>query len=104
MKERMAPDSEVDGNGDGTGFSNGNGTGNGNGSSDMAVLVLQLSCQEVTAEDLREIREIVGEHHGQVPLRLVMTMADGRMIELRAGEQFGVDPSEELLRRLRRWL
>ena len=57
-----------------------------------------------TTADLEFIRDTVGRHRGDVPLRLAMKTASGAEVGLAASPRFSVDRSAELLEKLAPWL
>ncbi len=88
---------------------NGNGNGEGHlrgsgGGGTPVALVLHLRSGEHSAADLREIRSILAEHRGDVPVHLRVTGNSGRQAKLVVGPRYRVDAGPALRDELAPWL
>jgi DNA polymerase III subunit alpha len=69
----------------------------------QSAVLLQFS-PATTSEDLREVREILASSPGQRPVQLLFDRSSDDPLRVEAGEDFRVDLTTELEKRLSRWL
>ncbi len=70
---------------------------------DISAFVLRFA-PETTAEDLKEVREILAGAPGFTSVRLMIERPDGEICRVDAGNRWRVEATEELREKLSRWL
>lgn len=69
----------------------------------QSAVLLQFS-PAATSADLREVREILASSPGQRPVQLLFDRSPNEPLRVEAGEDFRIDLTAEVERRLSRWL
>ncbi|MEO5720758.1 MAG: DNA polymerase III subunit alpha [Chthoniobacterales bacterium] len=80
-----------------------NGTNGEDTRGEVSAMVLRFT-PGVTAEELQEVRQILGTSPGFTAVRLMFERPDGEWLRLDAGNGLRVDASTELREKLARWL
>ena len=80
-----------------------NGISSNGGSEETPAVLLQFSIA-TTAEELREVREILSSSPGHRPVRLLFGRTSGEPLRVDAGADFHVDLTRDLEEKLAKWL
>jgi len=82
---------------------NSNGISSNGGAEETPAVLLQFSIA-TTAEELREVREILSSSPGHRPVRLLFGRTSGEPLRVDAGADFHVDLTRDLEEKLAKWL
>jgi DNA polymerase-3 subunit alpha len=80
-----------------------NGISSNGGSEETPAVLLQFSIA-TTAEELREVREILSSSPGRRPVQLLFGRTGGEPLRVEAGADFHVDLTRDLEEKLAKWL
>ncbi|QQL45608.1 DNA polymerase III subunit alpha [Sulfuriroseicoccus oceanibius] len=68
------------------------------------VVTLVVDCRKPLAKELADVKDVVSEYPGRVPLHLLFLQKDGSQIRAEADEKFAVEPSSGFKVAASRWL
>jgi DNA polymerase III subunit alpha len=81
-----------------------NGATEASADSDPGAAVLLQFSSATTGDELREVRRILASSPGRRPVQLLFDRANGNALRLDAGAEFSVNLTQELAKKLSRWL
>ncbi|HJX24843.1 MAG TPA: OB-fold nucleic acid binding domain-containing protein, partial [Chthoniobacterales bacterium] len=82
---------------------NSNGISSNGGAEETPAVLLQFSIA-TTAEELREVREILSSSPGRRPVQLLFGRTSGEPLRVDAGADFHIDLTRDLEEKLAKWL